>query len=183
MPFRLDELLAHPDRAAALAAQLDPRNSSDRDAALAATEALISRFVAPAAELRAPSSEGEAYWYDLSRVAGVEVPGLVLGLLSDAMPALEETVDSDALSACLDDYGVEMPRERQAAFFRAWTAQRACHAIRPFLEVLEAPASEFVDRSDERARLERMRGAPLPGLEQQLLDGLLEKLERRARGV
>jgi hypothetical protein len=182
MPFRLDELLAHPDHAAALAARLDPRNSGDRDAALAAIEALVDRFVAPAAELRALSSDGDEHWFDLSRVAGVEVPGLVLGLLSEAMPALEETPDNDTLAARLDEFGVEMPRERQAAFVRAWTALRACHAIRPFLDVLEpAPSSASFVRSDEQARLERLREAPLPGLERQLLDGLVAKLERRAR--
>lgn len=182
MPFHLDELIAHPDRAVALAAQLNPRNSGDQEAALAAMEVLIARFVTPAAEWRATSAGEEDYWFDLSRIACIEVSGLVLGLLGEAMPALEERLDDEAFAARLDEFGVEMPHERQAPFFRAWTGQRACHAVRPFLKVLDAGVwSEVGVRSDELARLERLRTATLPGLERQLLDGLVAELERRVR--
>lgn len=160
-------------------AQLDPIRPADRRAALDAMESVVDEFVAPAADLLSASdTDPEHQWFDLDRIAGTEVPGLVLGLLADDFPELEPPPPDELLAARLDDRGLEIATpERRADFFRAWTAQRAASLVRSLLRVVAEPLPDGDphERAWERDRLRALGDAPLPSFERYALDAALRE--------
>jgi hypothetical protein len=155
-------------------AQLDPARPADRRAALDAMESLVDQFVTPAAALLSTSeTDPENLWFDLDRIAGTEVHGLVLGLLAKDFPELEPPPPDELLAARLDDRGLEIATpERRADFFRAWTAQRAASLVRSLLRVVAEPLSDgdLRERAWELDRLRALRDAPLPSFERYALE-------------
>lgn len=174
MPISFERLAADPEHAADQAATLDAADPADRLQAVHALQTLAEQLVIPAAPLLTRSREDPTHLYfDLQAVAGSEFSGLLLGSLATEFPTLQaDPPDAAKLTSVLDALGLEVPEPARAgAFFRAWMAQRAAHVMRPLLQVLAAGPVTVA----ERAVLEPLAQAPLPGLERQLVRQLLDR--------
>jgi hypothetical protein len=177
-----DSLVTYPDQARELISQLDSTTPATRQAVLETVYDLLTRFVQPAAPLLAARADDPAHLYfDLPQIAGSDLSGLVLGLLTQDFPALQEPPDDRDLAAVLDAYGIAIPTARQrAAFFRAWMAGRAAQLTRLLLPPVEhnLPHDPGANAA-ELAILQRILSLRLPGIERYLIESVLKKRTAR----
>lgn len=171
-----DEIAANPDGAAHILAGR-AGDASGRDEALAAARALAERYLVPAADLLATGDEPGHRYIDLEAAAGVEIPGLVLGLLGREIPSLTDMLPDDYLARILDGLGIEIDgADRRRRFFLLWRAARAtraCGAIFDFLANLD-PAG--LDRRAELALLRELSNLTWPWRERERIRSLIVSL-------
>jgi hypothetical protein len=151
-------------------------DAADRRSALDAIEDLVDRYITPAAGLLSAGEDPDYRYYDLDAVAGAEMPGLLLGLLTDDFPDLQAPPTDDAIATALGSYGVELPdAEHRTAFFRAWMAQRASAEIgRLAGRITRAPApTDHAEAAWELERLRALTAAPIPTFERRAVEGAL----------
>ena len=173
-----DSLVTHPDQAGELISQLDSITPATRQAILETVHDLLTRFVQPAAPLLAASPADPAHLYfDLPQIAGSDISGLVLGLLTQDFPSLQEPPDDRDLAAVLDAYGIVIPTAQQrAAFFRAWMAGRAAQLTRLLLPPVDNNLpNDPTANATELAILQRILSLRLPGIERYLIESILKK--------
>jgi hypothetical protein len=153
----------------------DPADPVQRREALAAAAALVERNVVPAGALLSPSGTGLSVRYDLEALAGRELPGLALGQVAAELPALERPPGDAAFAAALAGAGIDVgDPARREALLRAWLAQRTLFGLRRLVGELRAHPPLTAEQAEaERARLARLREAPLPTLDRQALDAAL----------
>ncbi|MDX6692887.1 MAG: hypothetical protein QOF02_490 [Blastocatellia bacterium] len=172
-----DSIVAQPNRAAELISQLDSADLSSRKAALETIRLLFDTFVTPAESLLSKSADNPAHLYfDPQQIAGSDFSGLTSGLLARQFPSLQQPPDDAALSAELDELGVEIDTaERRSDFFRAWMAERATLLTRLLLPVLEQNyAGDPAANAAELSSLRELSRQPLPGMERYLIQSLIE---------
>lgn len=179
-------LVAQPNQAAELVGQLDSADPSSRQAVLESIGALLETFVSPAGSLLSPSAEDPAHLYfDLQKIAGSDFSGLILGLLEQDFPSLQQPPADHDLESVLNGYGIEIvTSERRADFFKAWMAERAARLTRLLLRVVENNyPDDRAANAAELALLRKMLQLKLPGMERYLIESITERRSANAKST
>ena len=182
IPILYQKIIEQPDLIDALIKQMEFGMPHDRDEVLTTITLLIERFVEPAKELLVSSDEDpEQVYYDPQAIAGIEISGLVLGLLKSEFPHLQAPPEDRHLLAVLDDLGISIPfAETRWNFFRSWTALRTCLVIRRLI-LLFRDRNNLNDQQNQQelTKLRQITGSALPMLDLKLIETITIAREKK----
>lgn len=176
IPNLLRKVIEQPDHTADLLQTKVAGKISDREEVLTTITLLIKQFVEPAKTLLVSSAnDPEQMYYDPQAIAGIEISGLVLGLLNKEFCHLQEPPEDEHLRQVLENHGIEIPlAETRMDFFRAWMALRTCLVIRQMIPFLrECNNLSVQENQTELKTLSQITEWGLPSLDQKLIKKLI----------
>jgi hypothetical protein len=120
-------------------------------------------------------------YYDPQVIAGIEISGLVLGLLKQEFLHLQEPPEDKCLREVLEDHGIPiLLAETRQDFFRAWMALRTCLVIRQMIPFFrERNNLGHQENQRELKTLSKITELGLPSLDIKLIKILIVARENQ----